>query len=297
MQAGARDVHAIPMPAAAAASRRARLDERATLELLALAALIWQLGGALAWLARSWLNPTYDSWGLLPLVLLGATLRRLPPRRAVTSAAHLWGLVALLAIDLGAAPLRLNVLRAGLAVIGLHLWLVAFRDYRGRWYAQPQLWLGLLCLPIVYWANALVGFRVQQLCAEAAAASFALYGLPVTTDGTLLRFPGAVIAVDATCSGVKMLFAGALLGLLATRGALAPLRRALFWGALTALLLAANVLRVICLAFAHLHLGRAPGELTHQGIGLAAFALAAAGSLSLLRLLRPATGAQPGAHR
>jgi exosortase len=289
--------HAGSFAARAAARIGALRDERAQHELLAFGAVIAQFAGALAWLVRSWLNPTYESWGFLPLLLLVVVVRRLPPRRAAASVAHLWALVAVAAVDLGAAPLRLNVLRAALAVVALHLWLVAFRNYRGRWYLHAQLWVGLLCLPVVYWANALCGFHVQKLCAATAAASFSLYGLPVATDGTLLRFPGAVIAVDASCSGMKMLFAGVLLGLLATWGPMPARRRLLFWAALAALFLAANVLRVICLAVAHLGLGRAPSETAHQGIGIAAFLVAAATSLLLLRWLQRSTCQRDGARR
>jgi len=252
------------------------------LELGVLAALLVQYGGALRWVARTWRDATYESWGFLAVLLLVPVLLRLPPRRAEPSRSHLLGLAGLALLDLGLARLHLSIVSALLAVLSLHLWAVAFRTYPGRWWAQRQLWLGLLALPAVFWANVFVGFELQQLATRLAGAGLRLYGLPVSWRGTVLALPGATVAVDPTCSGVRILYSGILFGLLAAPSATSHRRRVCFWGTLLLGLLLANAGRVMCLAMAQLELGRPLGESAHQAVGLLSFLLVAAASLLLL---------------
>jgi exosortase/archaeosortase family protein len=260
------------------------------LEGLVLVAIGLHFHRAFVWIARSWSEQTYESWGFLPLILLLPHMRRMPARRMKASTARLAGILAVSAFDLLLWRLRLNIVSATLAIVALHLWLVAFREYAGRWYAQRQLWLALLCLPLVYWGNVLLGYQVQHFATRVAAAWIGLYGQPVITDGTLLQFPSRTIAVDAACSGIKLLYAGLLFGLLALPNQLGWLRRLAFWGALLTLLLLANVARILSLALAELHFG-AISERLHEGIGLAAFATACALALLILRRLACASGA------
>ena len=257
---------------------------RLSMELGLLAALALYFHGALAWIVGTWSDATYESWGF---VALGALLlRRLPARRAAPSRPHLWGIGGVMSLELVCAPLQLNVLSALLAVVGLHLWAVTFRAYPGRWFAQAQLWLGLLCLPAVYWINVLAGYHLQHLVTRLAAAGLGFYGLPVSSSGTLLELPSLIMAVDSSCSGLKLLYTGVLFGVLATPASAAgPRRVVLFWGGLIGLLFAANVMRVMSLAAAHLHLGQPVSEAAHQGIGLMAFATVCALALWLARAL------------
>jgi exosortase/archaeosortase family protein len=274
--------------------------------LLVLLALLLQFGAALGWLAHTWTDPSYGSAGLLPLLLLLPYWRRLPPRRSLVSLPHLWGVCALCALD-GAvlAGLDINVLRAAAGLFAIHLWLVAFRDYRGRWFSQAQLWIGLLTLPLVYWGNAVGGYHLQHLAARCAAAGLrATSGTPVTSDGTLLSVGAAgdlvTVAVDSSCSGLNLLYCGLLLGIVAAstaRPRLGLARGSLFWIVLLSLLFAANVLRIMSLATAHLLTGNALGTATHEAIGLVAFVVVAAlPALLLLRTLkaRRAVDAEPG---
>jgi exosortase len=246
--------------------------------------LLLQFHRALLWIAGTWTDDTYQSVGLFALMALLFVQRRPPPRRVRPSTPHLIGLSLVSLLDLLCTPLSINVLSAALAVLALHLWAVSFRRYRGRWFLHPQLLLGLLSLPAVYWVNILFGHQLQQLVGRIAGAGLALYGAPARVEGTLIHVGSAVIAVDAACSGVKLLVAGALFGLLAQPAARLS-RRLLFWIGLAAALLMANVARVLSLALAHLYLGRAPSEAVHQAIGLAAFLIACSGALLLSRRL------------
>lgn len=261
-----------------------RLRPILTPQWLCLGLLLLQFHRALLWIAGTWTDDTYQSVGLFALGAIVFFQRRLPPRRSRPSTPHLIGLAVVALLDLLSRPLAVNVLSATLALIALHLWAVAFRRYSGRWIFHPQLLLGLLCLPAVYWINVLFGHQLQQLAGRIAGAGLSLYGVPARVDGTLIHVGPTVIAVDAACSGVKLLVAGTIFGLLAQPTA-RVWRRVLFWTGLAAALLSANVARVISLALAHLRLGRAPSEAVHQAIGLVAFLMACAGALLLSRRL------------
>lgn len=262
-----------------------RSNQWTSWELAALAAVGLQYSGAFSWVVRTWSDETYQSWGFLALALLVPTLLRLPRRREAPRPAHLVAVLALGLVDLAvAAPLRINVLSAALGLVSLHLVAVSFRCYPGRWFLLPQLWLGLACLPAVFWSNALFGYHLQHLASRLAAAGLGLYGIEVTASGTLLQLPTAVVAVDATCSGLKLLYAGLLFGLVSTPRCSAP-RRALYWGCLLSALLAANVVRIISLVVAQVAQGEPVNDTMHYGIGLAAFALVCGGCLLLARRL------------
>ena len=263
------------------------LNGAAAWELLALGAVVLQYHRALSWIAGTWGEQTYQSWGFLALALLVPVILKLPPRRATPSVRHLVAVLLLVVVNLICAPLSFHMLGAILGVLSLHLTLVAFRRYRRCWLLLPQLWLALACLPAVFWANAMFGYHLQHLASRLAAAGLALYGVPVSASGTLLQLPSGTVAVDATCSGLKLLYAGVLFGLVSTPAGCGVRRKILYWICLLTLLLGANVVRIISLVVGQLHLGQPVGETMHHGIGLVAFALVCVACLLLGPKLAP----------
>ena len=258
-----------------------------SLEAACLLALVAHFHRALLWIGRTWQETTYESWGILALLLLVPLIRRMPGLRQRPSLPHLAGALGLCLLDLLLAPLALNILSAGLGLVGLHLWSVAFRRYRGSWLAQRQLWLAMLCLPAVYWANILFGYQLQSLASELAGRCLWLYGIPARIQGTVISVPGAVLAVDTSCSGLKLLYSGVLFGIVASPGFKAGVRAILaFWGALLPMLLLGNVVRVLCLAMGQLFLGEPVGDVPHQAMGLVIFAMICCVMLALLALLK-----------
>ena len=256
------------------------------LEAASLLVILAHFHRALLWIGRTWQEATYESWGMLALLLLVPLFRRLPAPRPTPALRHLAGAAGLCLLDLILAPLALNILSAFLGLTALHLWSVAFRRFAGSWLLQRQLWLGLLCLPAVYWANVLFGYQLQSLASELAGRCLWLYGIPARIQGTVISVPGAVLAVDTSCSGLKLLYSGILFGVVATPGVKRGWRAILaFWGALLPMLLLGNVARVLCLAMGQLFLGRPVGEVPHQAIGLIIFALVCAIMLAVLALL------------
>ena len=126
----------------------------------------------------------------------------------------------------------------------------------------------------MYWANVLFGYQLQSMASELAARCLWLYGMPAKVQGTVITVPGAVLAVDTSCSGLKLLYSGILFGVMASPGLnKGPKTILIFWGALLPMLLVANVVRVLCLAIGHLFLGRPLGDTPHQAVGLVIFAM------------------------
>ena len=255
-----------------------------------LGALLWHFSGALGWLLASWTSDDYGSGGFIALLLIGFFWRRLPAPRALPRQGVLWGLVAVAGLDLLLAPLGVNLVSALLAVLALHLWSLACYHIVGRWWAHPQLLLGVATLPLVHWGNVLFGFELQQLATRVAGAVLRLYGAQVQVEGSLLRFPQMVVAVDQSCSGVRLLVGAFLFGVLAQPKVPSWGRFVLFWLTLLAGVVVSNIVRVMALAVAHLWKGGPPTDAVHQGVGLVLFALLC---VTVLQLFRPAAELAP----
>jgi len=141
---------------------------------------------------------------------------------------------------------------------------------------HPALWgLSMLALPILPSLQFYLGYPLRALMTTVSAAVLQISGYAVTAQGTCLDWSGNLIAIDAPCSGVMMLWAGGYIAFTA-----AMLYRLSFWeciaSALFALLsvAAGNILRILSLFYignAHLP---AP-NLLHDGIGVSAFIIAA----------------------
>jgi exosortase/archaeosortase family protein len=261
-------------PPQSTASRCATAWPRPLVPLVQLALLVaWiaQYHRALMWIAGSWRDATYDSWGFLPLVLAAGLLARGLPRAL---AAPRWALLLLFAalnlLDLFAAPLGINGLSALLALGALAAGVGAF------WRVRQGLTLTilLLCsLPLVFYLDVVFGHRSQQLATVLAGKLLTLYGLELRVEGTVLAWGEQRFAVDAACSGLRMVYSALLLGALVQPAGWARLA---FWPLIVLAVLAANVLRVTTLSLVALHTGADPSDFLHQGIGLVAFALCCA---------------------
>jgi exosortase/archaeosortase family protein len=141
-----------------------------------------------------------------------------------------------------------------------------------------QLWLWglLLCaLPLVPSLNFYAGYPLRVVVGDLTSALLRMNGFAVFRDGAVLVWDYHLIAIDAPCSGIKMLWTGAYLSC-----ALAGLlhfdaRRTLLLGALAVLIvIVANVLRAAALFYAEN--GVVPGvQSAHEAIGVIVFAVAA----------------------
>jgi exosortase len=167
-----------------------------------------------------------------------------------------------------------------------------------RWDARPHpaaLGLALLALPALPTAQFVLGFPLRAAAGELAARLLQLSGLAVVREGVSLRLGDRLVAIDAPCSGVNMLWMAVLMALvLAALGRASMMRTAALVSAAAALAVAGNALRAASLFFAESGVLELPAALragwVHAGLGVIAFALVA-GPLIWIALRRP-----PGAR-
>lgn len=139
------------------------------------------------------------------------------------------------------------------------------------------LWgLLLLSLPLIASLNFYLGYPLRVFTGTATAMLLQTNGLAVVRDGALLLWNGQSIAIDAPCSGIKMLWTGGYLccALAAFQG-MRPGRTLLLGLAAFAVVLLANILRASALFYMEAGILPLPPA-AHTGIGIAAFIVTAA---------------------
>jgi len=155
-----------------------------------------------------------------------------------------------------------------------------------RWGTRPHpaaLGLMVLALPALPTAQFVLGYPLRAAAGELAARLLGLAGFAVARDGVALRWGAQLVAIDAPCSGVNMLWTALLLAfLLALWGGLSWRRTALLGSVATALAIAGNGLRAASLFLVESGAVKVPAsfpavslEAVHVALGLVAFALAA----------------------
>jgi exosortase/archaeosortase family protein len=148
----------------------------------------------------------------------------------------------------------------------------------------PLLGLALLALPVLPSLDFYCAYPMRLVCAEITAMLLRLGGLGVAADGVGLRWNGSLLLFDAACSGIRMLWAGALLAsaaALVLRLGFAAYARAL--AVAFAAALAANAVRAAGLFYLENgFVERLRGPVWHEAVGLACFASAAAATLALV---------------
>ncbi len=174
--------------------------------------------------------------------------------------------------------------RAMLAVTAIGYTLSSY--CMGRGLHLGILGLLLLSLPIIASLQFYAGYPVRWLTAYSSAPLISLTGFPVTAQGTTLFWMGETIAVDAPCSGVKMLWAGLYLTFtLACFTGLGLRATWLAYSLSVSTIFVGNVLRATLLFY--LEAGIVPGaDSLHAGIGMVLFSGVAGAILTMNRLIR-----------
>ncbi|MBX9829707.1 MAG: exosortase/archaeosortase family protein [Xanthobacteraceae bacterium] len=225
----------------------------------------------------------------LTVVYLGALGRA---RRRQPDAPHsmpLWTITALLLVHAASCFVLPSIGRAAIAIAATFFvfHVAVFRE------KPPIAFWGLvaLALPVLPSLQFVLGCPLRVMSAAITVALLQQHGFLVERQGTFLIWRNEMIQIDAACSGVNMLWAGLMLSLM---GCVLFRLRAL--QVVIAVLLsvlavvAANVLRTSSLFY--LEAGFIPWAAAwwHEAIGIAAFLLAAAMILWLLRRLREGEG-------
>jgi exosortase/archaeosortase family protein len=239
------------------------------------------------WTARRMVADPSEALGLVPPIIAVALLWREAPRRWSP-----WLPLVLLLLYAACYGSLLPLARGVLACTALAA--AAGSLYLGT-PLHPALWgLCTLALPVIPSLQFFTGYPLRVVVAQAAAPLLRLNGFAVVPQGACLGWGQQIIAIDAPCSGVKMLWTGAVLCCaLALWLRLSPWRTVLaLLGALGAVLLG-NTLRAAALFYAEAGVIALPSW-GHEAVGILVFAITAVGiAWWTLRLARPPATTQP----
>jgi len=150
----------------------------------------------------------------------------------------------------------------------------------------PLLALLLLSLPLIATLQFYLGFPLRVATTWCAAHVLGLTGCVVEAHGTVLRWAGEEILVDAPCSGIRMLWTASYLS--ATLAAVHRLPTARFSRlaqTTAAVVFLANLARTVVLFFLETGLWPNP-PWAHEAAGLALFIVAAGACAATARWLR-----------
>ena len=248
--------------------------------LAALACAFWPIWG---WFVAGTMDGSNDAGGLLAAAAAIWYVARTRARPAIA-----WPLllpiaclILYLLCTVIAAP---TAVRAALAVGALASFASASR--MGRRCDLALLALCLLALPVAATLQFYVGFPLRLLAGELSAVLLRMNGVAVVREGAMLVWDGQRVAIDAPCSGLKMLWAGLFVAGTLAAGARLPALGAAAMLALSAtVMVAANALRAAALFYMETGLVSMPSW-AHPGIGVICYAAAAAAILLSVRRMK-----------
>ncbi|QQS47084.1 MAG: archaeosortase/exosortase family protein [Acidobacteriota bacterium] len=133
----------------------------------------------------------------------------------------------------------------------------------------------LLSLPVMASLQFYLGYPLRALIAVLSAGMLRVGGLTVISDGATLHWGDQSILIDAPCSGIRMLWAGALLTMiLAAVYRLRPWHFVLAGSGAFILIIIGNLFRSVALFYLEAGLIELPKQ-AHEAIGVAAFLMTA----------------------
>jgi exosortase/archaeosortase family protein len=217
-----------------------------------------------------------EPWGLMAIVV-SAALIFLDYRRNVVYSKQLI-LPALITLAHGLTfPFVPHLIRAFLAVTAIGCTISVMRY--GSAVHLPMWGLLVLSLPVVPSLQFYFGYPIRLASGAIAAPLLQISGFAVEQEGSCLRYGGELLAIDAPCSGVHMLWTGLFLAF-----SISWLRKLNNWQTITFTALTfiaaipANGLRAATLFFVKSAPGGFPNWY-HEAVGLIVFALFSIGIL------------------
>lgn len=195
-------------------------------------------------------------------------------RTSLVSTAHSLGLpaLALLGYMLASIVGVPSAFRAAFASLAIAALLSRWRF--GTYLYLPIFALCLLALPLAASIQFYLGYPLRILAGYLSVALLQLNGLHVLLEGTLINWHGQFVAIDAPCSGVKMMWSSLYLSYtLAALYRLSSLRTMLVIMLAVAIVICANALRAAALFYTETGLVALPSW-THSAIGMVCFAFA-----------------------
>ncbi len=253
--------------------------------LLVLAVVVLTTWDSWRWYAtRLMASPEEGAALLLTLAFFAVLAAPRLAKRQPLHAVPLAQLTALLCLYAAAELMLPPIFAAALAVTAalLTLYLAGFGQ------RPPFAFWGLvaLALPVLPSLQFVLGYPMRLVSAALTVALLDLQGLPIERQGTYVVVRGEMVQFDAPCSGVSMMWALMLLTLMiSVLYRFNFVKLALAVCGTIAIAIACNVLRVSSLLYAEFGNWAPPGSFAHEGIGLVAFVLSAAGVMAALNRL------------
>ena len=150
----------------------------------------------------------------------------------------------------------------------------------------PMWGLLILSLPVIPSLQFYLGYPLRVCSGSIAAPLLQLSGFAVFQEGSCLRYGTELLAIDAPCSGVHMLWTGLFLTFsMAWYRKLNNWKTFVFAAFSVLAIIPANALRAASLFFVESAQGQLPA-LCHEIVGLTVFAMLAMGLLWLCRKLK-----------
>lgn len=262
--------------------------------LLLIAAWLSLHAPLLAWFGRTFSHTSFRLNALLLVAAVGLLAWRVSraPRLGLSRVPSRNGRALAVLLTAGALGLACRrfvgaeMLEAPLFLLGTWGLLGLFVDAVAWRRALVPTLVFVSVLPFGAQADAYAGFMARVFSARAAAALLAAAGAPSLSAETVLVFENGVAQIDAPCSGLRSLWMGAVVFLLAlwVEGRRLSLRTLGALALLLAMLLGANVARVSLIVLLAVVLEQpALAEVVHVPIGLVGFLVATGTALLLLR--------------
>jgi exosortase/archaeosortase family protein len=242
------------------------------MKALAFAALCLAFWPVWIWFGAGTIDGSNDSAGLLALLAAAVIVLRAPPRAPVRHPLLLPTLCVALYALATAAGMALST-RALIVALAIAALASAFR--LGKRLDVALCALCVLALPMAATLQFYLGYPLRVLAGDLSVLMLRMNGLAVMREGAMLAWDGQLIAIDAPCSGLKMLWAGLFLACaLAARAQLPSARTVLAVALATCVVVGANAVRAAALFYMETDLVRLP-HWAHAGMGIVCFAGAA----------------------
>jgi len=240
----------------------------------------WPLIG---WYCRRMRDPGDEALGLLVLAVMLVIAWRQRDRRlfmpgvALTAYRLPWLAIACVstvfyAFTAAALP---PLVRAGIAMTAVTSTISVC--WLGRRFNAGLWLLALLSLPVMATIDFYAGYPLRVIVTQAASMILRGSGVAVVASGAILDWNGVSVAVDAPCSGIRMVWTGGCITLALACAYRMPLRRVMVLGGLgLVMIIAGNILRATALFYVEAGMVSAPAWM-HAGVGACAFALTSGG--------------------
>ncbi len=240
---------------------------------------VWQ------WYVERMLDGSDEPWGIFSLisVLTIVTIRKTWKVLPASTIFICCIIITLYTVSYGQIP---ALFRGVLAMISLAVLISAISF--GRTVQAGILGLMLLSLPLIASLQFYGGYPIRFITTFVSSHLVSLLGYEVHPQGTLLYWAGEVIAVDAPCAGIKMMWTGLFLNFtLATYRNLGFFSTWFSTSFTLFIVFIGNILRTTLLFFTESGIINAP-DIAHQGIGIFVFALIAMTIISFHQYKRKA---------